>query len=156
LAFFALLLLSPSIHITSLLVTWLLKGSGGTCMSDQEILDIAVKLDHLSERLDNFIQRTSDQLASSRVDLLARQVEPLRAARVGGALVATHYKAVHVDAAKAEETRAKAKAKQEVNPRAKPKLVARNLDVAKVSMLILSSAICAGNMGIGAESVQTE
>ena len=125
-------------------------------MSDQEILDIAVKLDHLSERLDNFIQRTSDQLASSRVDLLARQVEPLRAARVGGALVATHYKAVRVDAAKAGETRAKAKAKQEVNPRAKPKLVARNLDVAKVSMLILSSAICAGNMGIGAESVQTE
>lgn len=50
-------------------------------MSDQELLDFAVKLDHLSERLDIFIQRITDQLASltSRVDLLACQVEALRA-----------------------------------------------------------------------------
>ena len=43
---------------------------------------IAVKLDHLSERVGNFIQRFSDQLASltSRVDLLARQDESQRAA----------------------------------------------------------------------------
>ena len=51
-------------------------------MSEQEILDISVKLVHLSARLDLFIQQTTDQLASlaSRVDLLARQVESARTA----------------------------------------------------------------------------
>ena len=76
-------------------------------------------------------------------------------AEAGGALVATHFKAVDVDAAKAEETRAKAKAKQKVSSKESPNMVARSLDVAKANKLILSSAICAENMGIGAENVQT-
>ena len=84
------------------------------------------------------------------------KANPNPKAKTGGALVATHFKAVDVDAAKAEETRAKARANQKVSSKESPNMVARSLDVAKANKLILSSAICAVNMGIGAENVQTE
>ena len=83
------------------------------------------------------------------------KANPNPTAKAGGALVATHFKAVDVDAAKAEETRAKARASQKVSSKESPNMVARSLDVAKANKLIFSSAICVENMGTGAANVQT-
>ena len=51
-------------------------------MSEQELLDISIKVDHLSERLENLSLRVSEQLdsLSARVDQLAGQLESLRTA----------------------------------------------------------------------------
>ena len=49
-------------------------------MSDEELLDLTIKLDHLSERLGSFIAQFNSRLDSlqARVDLLARQIEDQR------------------------------------------------------------------------------